>query len=250
MILLNKKYNSQELAKELQISYGGFRNNRFEYEHYLNCFYDFKKEIAANGVTIEYTFLRQMSDLIPYREFKKMRKNKIIQKHIKKTIEKDNRQTGSNIARIIYTEKGIYGLNLALSTLKVYVREQLKELVHKGYYDKGEYEWCYLDSEKNVYILMSKEEIEDLKNYFINKELTEQETEIWSKYSEKEITYEDAVNQVGQIRYGNFIEGLKNYQEQTGHWAMKVPVYTVNVFMLDLDEEDKETIERMLAGTI
>lgn len=31
---------------------------------------------------------------------------------------------------------------------------------------------------------------------------------------------------------------------------MKVPVYTVNVFMLDLDEEDKETIERMLAETV
>ena len=97
---------------------------------------------------------------------------------------------------------------------------------------------------------MDKKEIEDLKKCFTNKELTEQETEIWSKYSEKEITYEDAISQVGQIRYGNFINGLKAYQEQTGHWAMKVPVYTVNVFMLDLDEEDKETIERMLAGTV
>ena len=129
MINLNKKYTTKELAQEIGISYKTMLNNRFEYEHYLNCFYDYSRN--ADGKTIEYIFLRQISDLIPYREFKKMRKNKIIEKHIKKTIEKDNRQTGSNIARIIYTEKGIYGLNLALSTLKVYVREQLKELVHK-----------------------------------------------------------------------------------------------------------------------
>ena len=44
---------------------------------------------------------------------------------------------------------------------------------------------------------MDKKEIEDLKKCFTNKELTEQETEIWSKYSEKEITYEDAISQVG-----------------------------------------------------
>ena len=91
MIILNKKYNSQELAQEIGVSYKTIRSNRLEYEHYFNCFYDFKREIAANGITIEYTFLRQFADLIPYREFKKMRKNKIIEKHIKKTIEKDNR---------------------------------------------------------------------------------------------------------------------------------------------------------------
>lgn len=119
----------------------------------------------------------------------------------------------------------IQALDLQLSTLKVYVREQLKNLVNIGYYVKDDYRWCYLDKLRNKYVLMTKKEIDELKSYFETQNSIDQEADIWAKQKEGEYTQQEAYEKVGQIRYHSFLEGLKAYQNDTGIWPMKVPVY-------------------------
>lgn len=121
MIELNKQYSTKELADALEISYSWMRRNRAPLEEHLGKFYDFTKSKQGNATY--YLFTESICPYISYKEYKKLLKNNIVQEQIKNTIEKDERQTGANIARIIYVEKEIQALDWELSTLSVYVRD-------------------------------------------------------------------------------------------------------------------------------
>ena len=74
------------------------RNKRKIYEKHLSYFYEYT--IDATGRGTNYIFTKQHSDYIPYKEYANSKKTAIIEKNIHETIRLDNRQTGSNIARI------------------------------------------------------------------------------------------------------------------------------------------------------
>lgn len=224
MIELNKKYSTKALAQELNISYNQLRKVRDRYEEHLKRFYEFKIIHKGNN-GVYYIFTEEKGTYLSLKEYTKLQKNNTIASHIKSTIHFDPRQTGSNIARIIMVDGEIQALDLQLSTLKVYVREQLKDLVNIGYYVKDDYRWCYLDKLRNKYVLMTKKEIDELKSYFETQNSIDQEADIWAKQKEGEYTQQEAYEKVGQIRYHSFLEGLKAYQNDTGIWPMKVPVY-------------------------
>lgn len=224
MIELNKKYSTKALAQELNISYNQLRKVRDRYEEHLKRFYEFKIIHKGNN-GVYYIFTEEKGTYLSLKEYTKLQKNNTIASHIKSTIHFDPRQTGSNIARIIMVDGKIQALDLQLSTLKVYVREQLKDLVNIGYYVKDDYRWCYLDKLRNKYVLMTKKEIDELKSYFETQNSIDQEADIWAKQKEGEYTQQEAYEKVGQIRYHSFLEGLKAYQNDTGIWPMKVPVY-------------------------
>lgn len=223
MIELNKKYTTKELAKECDVSYGQFRNRRADYEEHLQKFYDMLIEHKGSG--IYYIFNKELYPYVSYREYKSMQKNKVLQKHIKDTIHYDNRQTGSNIARIIVINGEIQALNWQLSTLTVYVRDELKELVQKGYYQRNDYRWCYLDKEKNQYVLMSNDEVERLRSYFRTRETDETEENILSAQEQGSISQEEANNRIANLRRSAFMQGRTDFQTETGYWPIKVPVY-------------------------
>ena len=231
MIELNKTYSTKQLAAVLEISYDRLRHNKEEYEKHLSRFYIYS--ISHKGTGTYYTFTEERDKYIPYREYKKFQKNRTITSHIKSTIHFDPRQTGSNIARIIMVDGEIQALDLQLSTLKVYVREQLKELIEKGYYIKDDYKWCYLDRIKNKYVLMTDSEIKNLYSYFKTRESIEEESIIWAKVNEGELDADAAYEKVGKMRYAFFLEGLKAYQIDTNKWPMKVPVYKRNALVIE-----------------
>lgn len=231
MIELNKSYSTKTLAQELQVSYDHFRKYRKEYEEHLAKFYQYN--VKHQGKGIYYTFFTESYNYVPYKEYKAMQKSQTLQQHIKDTIYYDDRQTGSNIARIIIVNGEIQALNLKLSTLTVYVRDELKELVESGYYVREDYRWCYLDKEKNQYVLMDEKEIERLRSYFHTRESDEQEENIWSCQEQGGITLEEAEKAVGELRRGNFIQGRQHYKEMTGRWPIKVPVYSRNICVGD-----------------
>lgn len=226
MIELNKKYSTKEISKIFNISYGSFRNNREEYEKHLNRFYDV--EIEHKGNATFYTFKEKLYPYVSYREYKKIQKNNTIISSIKQTIKKDNRQTGSNIARVIIVDNQIQALDLELSTLTVYVREQLRELIKQKYYFLGDYRWCYLDRSKNKYVLMSDEEIIQLRSYFNNRDIENQEEEenILAEQEQGIITSSEANKKLGFLRKGIFIKGREDFKDKTGFWPIKVPVYS------------------------
>ena len=230
MIELNKQYSTKALAQELNISYNQLRKVRDKYEEHLKRFYEYKIIHKGNN-GVYYIFTEEKGSYLSLRNYTKLQKNNTITTHIKSTIHFDPRQTGSNIARIIMVDGEIQALDLQLSTLKVYVREQLKGLVENGFYVKEDYKWCYLDKLRNKYVLMTEKEINNLRSYFKTRDSIDQEADIWAKQKEGELTKQEAYEQVGEIRYHSFLEGLKVYQNDTGIWPMKVPVYVRNAFV-------------------
>lgn len=223
MVKLNQRYSTKTLAEALDISYGTFRNRKQDYEEHLAKFYIYTKVFKGNAVY--YIFEKEMYPYVPYREYKAMQKNTVIQKSTKRAIEQNNRQTGSNVARIIVVDEEIQVLGLKLSTLTVYVRDELKTLVDEGYYVRDDYRWCYLDKAKNEYILMSDEEVSTLRGYFNLNDTREQEENILSAEEQGSIKPEDAAAALTMLRKFNFIKGRQLFQQKTGFWPIKVPVY-------------------------
>lgn len=214
MIELNKKYSTKELAQTIGVSYGQFRNIREKYESHLALFYDFTINTKGNGTS--YIFNQQLDDYIPYKEYSNAKRSKLLQKKIKQTISNDTRQTGSKIARIIKVDNEIQALDLQLSTLTNYTRVQLKKLVDNGYYVRDDYRWCYLDKRVNKYILMSDEEVSELRSYFKNSTNLAKEEEAHSLMQQRIISSNDAINGIGKLRIDSFNNGIKQYQLEHG----------------------------------
>lgn len=228
MIELNKKYLTKDLAKELEVSYDHLRRYRNEYEEHLSKFYVYSKTMKGNAAT--YVFEQELYPFISYKEYKKEQKSATLQKHIKNAIQYDSRQTGANIARIIYINGEIKALDWKLSTLTVYTRDELKALVKAGYYQKEDYRWCYLNEAKGQYELMSDEDVSMLRYFFHTRENDEAEENIWARQEEGDLTLEEAEKEVGNLRKGAFIQGRQQYKEETGRWPIKVPVYVRTAF--------------------
>lgn len=226
MIELNKVYSTQDIATELELSYGSFRNKRELYEQHLSMFYEYK--VVKKGNSISYLFTEQKEDFIPYKEFKRNQKNKTVVSHIHSAIHYDPRQTGSNIARIIIVDNEIQVLGWKLSTLQVYVRAELKQLIADGYYVKTDYRWCYLDKKKNEYVLMSDKEVKKLRDYFKTKATNELEENLIASYEEGEMTRAELDAALGDLHLNNIIQGKIDYKNETGVWPMKVPIFEVN----------------------
>lgn len=225
MIILNKIYSSQELAPELNMAYYTFRKNRAREEAHLHLFYDY--DIIKQGNSINYIFREQFADFIPYREYQKVNKNALFKKNIMKTIEKDPRQTGSNIARIIIVDEEIQVLNLKLSTVTVYTRAALKDLVNQGVYIKEDYRWCYLNNATNCYVLMSDEQVKILRELFHQEDMqtTEIQENTMIERKEGNLTREEANNIIGDAKYTGFLKGLEVFSSRYGFRPIKVPVY-------------------------
>ena len=235
MIELNKKYSSKELAEAIGISDKTLRNNRKNYENHLSLFYDYDTVVQGRG--IYYTFLEQYSPYIPYKEFSKNKRNTLFQEKIKATIIQDNRQTGSNIARIICIEDDIQVLDLQLSTITAYTRSNLKELLNQGYYELEDYRWCYLDKEANKYVVMLDSQIKELRSYFsdyhnLNKE--EQE-DIYSQIQQGLISKQEGQARLGENVCNGFTYGIKMFEANYNMHPIKVPVYVRAVKFNDND---------------
>ena len=227
---LNRRYTTKEVAEFCQVAYSSFLNKRELQEKHLALFYHFTKETEKRQVY--YTFQYKIADYVPYRKYKSMCRNTNIQKGIKDIIQRDNRQTGSNIARLLLIDGKFYGLdNFKESTLTVYTRAELKKLVDTKYYAKTDYAWCYLDKARNCYVLLSDKEIEKLRTYF---EVDKKEEEIIiSEMKEGNITYLEAERLLGKMRIQKYLNGLKEYAKDVGYYPMKVPVYEKCVWAED-----------------
>lgn len=225
MFELNVKYSTKEVAEKIGITYQTLRKAREKYENHLKLFYDF--EIEHKGSTIYYVFTEQFSEYIPYFEYHYNKKTKLVREKVEKVLATNNRQTGSNIARLIKVDGDIQVLNWELSTLTVYARAELKALVDAGLYIREDYRWCYLDEKTNTYILMSDEEVAELRSYFSeeNKAISAEEEELWSNYKDRIITREEFKNKLCDIRCNCFERGVKRFYTEHHVWPINVPTY-------------------------
>lgn len=222
MLELNKEISAKNIARELGISYGTFRNDRKKYEKYLELFYEFNKEYKTRG-QIFYVLAHEKGQLVPYKEYKKIEKNLSLAKAIVKVIEQDGRQTGANIARIIFIDNELRDIDWTLSTTTVYVRSNLRLLVQNNYYNKGNSRWCYLDKKQNKYILLTNEEYADLKNFF--KFDIDTSADLYMAYEEGELTSEEYANQLTDLHRICFLEALDRFEAKYHVRPMKVPEY-------------------------
>ena len=235
MIELNKKYSSKELAEAIGISDKTLRNNRKNYENHLSLFYDYDTVVQGRG--IYYTFLEQYSPYIPYKEFSKNKRNALFQEKIKATIIQDNRQTGSNIARIICIEDDIQVLDLQLSTITAYTRSNLKELLNQGYYELEDYRWCYLDKEANKYVVMLDSQVKELRSYFSDYHTLsrEEQEDIYSQIGQGLISKQEGQARLGENVCNGFTYGIKMFEAKYNMHPIKVPVYVRAVKFNDDD---------------
>lgn len=235
MIELNKKYSSKELAEAIGISDKTLRNNRKNYENHLSLFYDYDTVVQGRG--IYYTFLEQYSPYIPYKEFSKNKRNALFQEKIKATIIQDNRQTGSNIARIICIEDDVQVLDLKLSTITVYTRSNLKELLNQGYYELEDYRWCYLDKEANKYVVMLDSQVKELRSYFSDYHTLsrEEQEDIYSQIEQGLISKQEGQARLGENICNGFTYGIKMFEAKYNMHPIKVPVYVRAVKFNDDD---------------
>lgn len=235
MIELNKKYSSKELAEAIGISDKTLRNNRKNYENHLSLFYDYDTVVQGRG--IYYTFLEQYSPYIPYKEFSKNKRNALFQEKIKATIIQDNRQTGSNIARIICIEDDVQVLDLKLSTITAYTRSNLKELLNQGYYELEDYRWCYLDKEANKYVVMLDSQVKELRSYFSDYHTLsrEEQEDIYSQIGQGLISKQEGQACLGENVCNGFTYGIKMFEAKYNMHPIKVPVYVRAVKFNDDD---------------
>ena len=107
----------------------------------------------------------------------------------------------------------------------MYIRDELKDLVKSGYYQRMDYQWCYLDKDENKYVLMSEEEVKRLRSYFRTKESDEAEENILSAQKWGSINALETNEALINLRKDVFMKGRKDFQNETGYWPIKVPVY-------------------------
>lgn len=225
MFELNVKYNTKALAEKMGVGYQTLRKYRNKYEEHLKLFYDFN--ITMKGSTIYYEFVEKIADFVPYVEYQRNKKSAIIKAKVEKVIQQDGRQTGSNVARIICVDDDIQAFNWELSTLTVYTREELKALVDSGEYIRDDYRWCYLDKATNKYVLMSDEEVAELRQNFstFKNEEIEVEENAWSQYKQKIITKQQLITALGEMRLNCYASGVDKFAQEHGVWPIKVPTY-------------------------
>lgn len=232
MLSLNKPYSAQEIAKAIDISYSTFRNDVEKYEQYLDNFYSFVKTKGKYNNSTIYTLTEEkLKPFISYKEYKKQKrqvqKSNILQPLIHKTIAQDNRQTGSNIARIIFNEDAIQVFDWQLSTLTLYTREELRHLLDDLIYIKEDYKWCILNKNTNIYELMDETEIKELRSYIDNCKEEEE-----NFLADEDLTEAEKQFQLYKFKKEAFLNGCRKYYRATGKWPQKVPVYSVNAMYL------------------
>ena len=227
MFELDKEYSTKQLAAEMQITYQSFRNNKQKYEQYLSKFFEFTTKTKGRGNGTYYTLTHQYTEFIPYKDYNSTSREKTIKTAIVKTINTNNVQTGSNIARIIKNDEEIILLKLADNSLVNYVRANLKDFIDDGFYTKIDSVWCYLDELANEYILLNEKEIKELRDYL--NAPSPKEEEIYSQFNNKDISREETIKQLGELRLNRFVEACKLFQSRhDGHFPMKVAVYSQN----------------------
>lgn len=226
MIELNKKYNTKELAEALNMSYGTIRNKREEYEKHLSRFYFYVKKETKK--TIYYIFTEQKYDYVPYKDFQKIMKKKDLINEVDRILQKEPRNTGSCVARIIkdFSEKEI---NYTLNTLTIYAREVMNTFLKNNFYTRGDFQWC--ESLKYSYRILEENEIQCLKKCFYEDENTEEEEEkIQTQIDNKEISIEEGERKLGKYRRTSYLQSLQKFKDKYGFWPIKVPVYIKNAW--------------------
>lgn len=230
MFELNKIYSTKELAKEMEIGYQTFRNNREKFEKYLSLFFEFETKRGGRGNGVHYILTFQSDEYIPYKEYYNEKKKNAFKRAIIETIEQDNRQSGSNIGSVISERTDIEVYDLSLDTIIVYTRANLKELVEDGFYTKVDPRWCRRDKYTNKYYLLSDEQVAELREYF---KAAYQETEdvddaIWSQYKEKRISRKKAAELLGDLKLNSYAKGCSRFSDKYGYYPSLISAYERN----------------------
>lgn len=215
--------NTKQLAEKLEISPTTLRANREKYEKYIKMFYRVNKRNDKYGTIIyELEELEENTEMPSYKEYKKFQKDTRIKQTIRNILAQDNRQTGSNIARIIIAQ---YGSEYTQTTLEKYVRDALNELVANKEYSREDRKWCRLDREHNRYHILDDEKVSLLRSYLNNIHYGLSEEEIYSKYEDGLISKEEMFTQIGECWYYGYIGALRKFKDETGVQPIQVPVY-------------------------
>lgn len=224
----NKKYSTQELAKEMQISFSTFRNNKEKYLDYLSIFCDF--EISYSGRSTYYTITEIYGEYEKLTKKSAEKKEKAYREASIEVIKKDNLQTAANIGRLIKNDNKIKELHHADSTICRYAQKAIRKMLDENILHIEDKLWCRLSKEENKYYKLSNEEIKEFFELFgaYQKEENKIQLEVISDFKNGLIKKDDLAAKVSDNLLNIFDAARLEFMERHGYFPIKVPVYVFN----------------------
>lgn len=226
---LNQPYTYKKLSTILGYTYGTFRIKRKEILEHLKAYYKYNIDTTTMPHII--TFLEQ------YQEYEKPNKKSDLRDadykaSIKKVLEKDNKQTAANIARLNENDILIKKYNHADSTRYEYTRVQLNNLVETNEYHISEKIWCELNNDTNEYMPMSAELVKEFYEMIDNKLnlVNKLSKELLGDYKAGRISKREVKNQLGNINIEAFLQARMEYKDKYKYFPIYVAVYERNAF--------------------
>lgn len=224
----NKKYSTQELAKEMQISTSTFKREKEKYLDYLSIFCDF--EISYSGRSTYYTITEVYGEYEKQTKKNAEKKEKVYREASIAVIKKDNLQTAANIGRIIKHEDKIKELHHADSTIGRYTRKVIKKMLNENILHIEDKLWCRLSKEENKYYELNNEEIKEFFELFgvCQKKENKAQLEIISDFKNGLIEKGELEEKVSNNLLNVFDAARLEFMERHGYFPIKVPVYVFN----------------------
>lgn len=257
-----EQLNTKELIKRIGISHGTWDNKRKDILLALSnsCEY----EVIYKGRAIIYHFLKDGE----YSYERKSQKSSVaaqkrdaaFESAIIETLTDQPLNTAANVKRIIVDDwPEVTNLGYADSTVYEYTRVRMRKWFGKDKYDNGSFEdmkdlkerkgyikdkvWCYLDSENNVYIPLSKEQVKEFVHMLIKnlKDIEQKEINLLADLDAGTITKEEYKEISVDLRYDKYISAKSSFRDKYGYFPINVPEYIV--WRRESIKEDKSQLK-------
>ena len=240
-----EQLSTKELIKRIGISHGTWDSKRKDILLALadSCEY----EVIYEGRAIIYHFLKDGEYSYKRKNSKDAQKrDEAFESAIIETLTDQPLNTAANVKRIIIDEwPEVTNLGYADSTIYEYTRVRMRKWFGKDKYDNGSFEnmedlkmrkgyikdkvWCYLDSENNVYIPLSKEQVKEFVHMIVKnlRDIEKKEIDLLADLDAGTITKEEYKEMSGGLRYDKYTSAKSSFRDKYGYFPINVPEYIV-----------------------
>ena len=212
-------YRKTELLNLLQISDDTWRRRKEDILEYLKTFWNYT--IIPSGRSFNIEIKEEYAPLEPLPRKTKVKEiQEFYQKETENVIKTNPWNTGTNVARTILKYSNPY--EHKVDTGSRYVRPILKE----DYHLSTERKWCYLDIDRNLYIPISEEQEDCLKQIFKLYLSDDKTAEIMAAQDAGYITKDEVFN----VLMGGYNDAMNKFIEIYGFRPIKIGEYMKNAF--------------------
>lgn len=246
--LKGEKLSTKELIKRIGISERTWKSNQKDILLVLSdsCEY----EVIYKGRAIIYHFLKDGEYSYKRKSQKSSAaaavRDEAFESAIIETLTDQPLNTAANVKRLIIDDwPEVIDLGYADSTVYEYTRVRIRKWFGKDKYDNGSFEdmqdlkerkgyikdkvWGYLDSENNVYIPLSKEQVKEFIHMVVKnlRDIEQKEIELLADLDAGTITKEEYKDMSEDLHYDRYTSAKSSFRDKYGYFPINVPEYIV-----------------------